>query len=517
MNAKELTKGQMELRLDIVKYLAAEGLQPKVDTDGDVYFVKNGDKYYVIVNENWDSPYLVTFYKAYAYDKVYTEKAIKSCIVEASRYKSVKLFAFSESYSYRIDIVCQKAQVFTNTLNTLIGQINAAESRVEKILKAMPEIDITNSEDIYNKALTYYEEGDADKSFVLFKLLANDGYEPAYGYMGLFYQYGYGVEKDEDLMIDYYNLGIEAGFPICAYRLATYYYEKGKYEEAFANFMKCASNENTLKSDAWYWIGIMQEKGLGTDKDMAKAVASYKKSVKFATDLECDARLALMRLGETVDAKSDFVDASKTMLMGMSVSDMYKTGEEYEYGLNKRYVSLTKAYAYYKAAADHGYLKAFTKMGDIYVSKFYPFNNKSQADKYYSKAFKQYKQRIDSDGDACYMIGYMYQYGNGVAKDLEQAKYYYKAGALKGSADASWQYGLVCKDEMEYTDAYKYFKQAAENGHGKAMFELAKLYEDGLGVTQNRNSAIEWYEKCSKSHYKVRNDALKALKRLKES
>ena len=112
------------------------------------------------------------------------------------------------------------------------------------------------------------------------------------------------------------------------------------------------------------------------------------------------------------------------------------------------------------------------------------------------------------------MISYMYQYGNGVEKDIEQAKFYYKSGALKGSADASWHYGLVCKDDMEYADAYKYFKLAAEKGQGMAMFELAKLYEDGLGVTQSKKSAIEWYEKCSKSQYKARTDALKALKRL---
>ncbi len=58
-------------------------------------------------------------------------------------------------------------------------------------------------------------------------------------------RYGYGVAKDENSMIEYYNLGIEAGYPVCAYRLASYYYLKGKYEQAFANFMKCASRMKT--------------------------------------------------------------------------------------------------------------------------------------------------------------------------------------------------------------------------------------------------------------------------------
>ena len=70
VNAKDLTKGQMELRLNIVKSLAAKRLQPKVDTDGDVFFVKDGSKFYAIVNENWTSPYMVTLYKEYSYDEV---------------------------------------------------------------------------------------------------------------------------------------------------------------------------------------------------------------------------------------------------------------------------------------------------------------------------------------------------------------------------------------------------------------------------------------------------------------
>ena len=65
VNAKNLTKGQMELRLNIVKFLAAEGLQPKVDTDGDVYFVKDGSKFYAIVNENWTSPLIPVLIEEY--------------------------------------------------------------------------------------------------------------------------------------------------------------------------------------------------------------------------------------------------------------------------------------------------------------------------------------------------------------------------------------------------------------------------------------------------------------------
>lgn len=154
------------------------------------------------------------------------------------------------------------------------------------------------------------------------------------------------------------------------------------------------------------------------------------------------------------------------------------------------------------------------KMGEIYVSKYYPFNDKATSDKYYKKAFKIYKQKESSDGEACYALGRMYHNGNGVAVDKEQAKFYYKSGALLGDKNASWRFGLICKDEMEYPEAYKFFLKAAENGQGMAMYELAKLYEEGLGVTMSRERAIEWYTKCVNSNYVARTDARKALKRL---
>ena len=177
-------------------------------------------------------------------------------------------------------------------------------------------------------------------------------------------------------------------------------------------------------------------------------------------------------------------------------------------------MSLTKAYAYFKAAADRGNAEAMGKMGEIYVSEFYPFNDKSKSDKYYSKALKAYKKMVDTDGNACYEIGYMYQNGLGVDKDLGQAKYYYKEGALLGDNNAAWRLGLIYKNEMEYTDAYNFLLKAADGGQGMAMFELAKLFESGLGTSYSKEKAIEWYKRCVESNYRASDDAKEALKRL---
>ena len=100
--AKDLTKEQMAVRLDIVKYLSSEGFQPKIDTDGDVKFVKDNINYYIIINDNWSEPFLLTLCKETPYNKegVVTKENVESCISIIAKYKTVKLYCYNNVYSF---------------------------------------------------------------------------------------------------------------------------------------------------------------------------------------------------------------------------------------------------------------------------------------------------------------------------------------------------------------------------------------------------------------------------------
>ena len=516
--AKDLTKEQMAVRLDIVKHLSSEGFQPKIDTDGDVKFVKDNINYYIIINDNWSEPFLLTLCKETPYNKegVITKENVESCISIIAKYKTVKLYCYDNVYSFRTDIFCENANVFKSSFYRIVQEFDAAQQTLTKTLDSgLGGMDITgNKESVFVKAMEFYRQDNYEKSFPLFKMLVDNNYAKAYGYMGLAYELGEGTNVDNELMVRYYEKAIESGYNWCAYRLGNYFYKKEDYSKAMSNYLKCGTNENGFRSDALYQAGLMYEKGEGVERDITQAILCYRKSVQCATELECDARKALIKLKVIVDNKDDFVDATKTMLMGMSKKEMYETGYEYEQGLGNRFVSLPKAYAYFKAAADKGYTKALVKMGEIYVNKYYPFNDKAKSDKYYKKAFKVYKEVEKRDGEACCELGIMYQYGYGVEADKENAKYYYKSGAMLNDKNASWRFGLMCKDELDYRESFDYFMKAAQAGQGMAMYELAKQYEEGLGTPQNRERAIEWYTKCANSNYSARNDARKALKRL---
>ena len=59
----------------------------------------------------------------------------------------------------------------------------------------------------------------------------------------------------------------------------------------------------------------------------------------------------------------------------------------------------------------------------------------------------------------------LYDYGRGVAQDLAKAREWYEKAAVKDSADA--------------------------------MFNLGVLYDSGRGVAQDFGKAREWYEKAA--------------------
>lgn len=517
VSADDFSKEHLQLRLEIVKFLAKEGYKPeKPDADGDIWFKKDSINYCVIINKNWISPYQVSLYTQYSYDETDTREAVRNCMsFIAQKYKTVKLYASTNRYNFRSDIFCEDVSLFTLTLPSLIQEMHDAIIDFHRTTRSdLADIDLSDYDAVFLKARTLYLLDEDREAFFLFNMLAEAEFSDAYSYVAECYRYGYGVSKDIDKMISYYQKGIDAGEMKCAYYLANYLYDNEDYTNAYNNYLKCGTNEGTYKSLALYKLGYMQETGRGTEQNLTQAITSYKRSVKYSRILECDARKALIRLNEPVENKADFVSANKTMLLGLSTSEMYDRGREYEYGLQNRLVSLPKAFAYYKAAADAGYTKAYSKMGEIYISQYYPFQDKKKSDKYYMKVFKLLKPKEATDGEACYELGRMFEYGYGVDKDLDQAQYYYKSGAMMSDKNACWRFGVMCKEDLDYAEAFKYFKIAAEKGQSSAMYELAQCYENGTGTPTNKKQAIEWYTKCSRTFSEASSDAQKALERL---
>ena len=51
--------------------------------------------------------------------------------------------------------------------------------------------------------------------------------------------------------------------------------------------------------------------------------------------------------------------------------------------------------------------------------------------------------------------------------------------------------------KQNYTEAFKYCKKSAEQGHEEAQFNLGVMYAKGQGVKQDYFKAFEWYQKAA--------------------
>lgn len=75
--------------------------------------------------------------------------------------------------------------------------------------------------------------------------------------------------------------------------------------------------------------------------------------------------------------------------------------------------------------------------------------------------------------------------------DDVKAKAVFLLAAEQGSADAEYYLGLIAK-KTDYLAALSHFKNAARHNHAQAMWEMAVLYENGEGVSQNQFIALDW-------------------------
>ena len=106
-----------------------------------------------------------------------------------------------------------------------------------------------------------------------------------------------------------------------------------------------------------------------------------------------------------------------------------------------------------------------------------------------------------------------YQSGN----YTEAVKWYRKA-ADQGHASAQCNLGLCYEYGIgvtqSYTEAVKWYRKAADQGNMYAQYNLGLCYEYGTGVTQSRTEAVKWYQKAARQG---QSDAQSRLRELGES
>jgi serine/threonine-protein kinase len=227
---------------------------------------------------------------------------------------------------------------------------------------------------------------------------ANRGDPDAQNQLGIKYALGEdGLTRDDVKAVDLYRQAAYQGFAKAEVNLGDmYFYGRGglsqSYLDAQSWYLKAAQQDSPL---AQFRLGVMYEKGLGTNKDVLRAVQYYQSA-----------------------ANEGYAEAEN--LMGI----FYATGTG---GITE---DDKQAVAWYQKAADQGFAKAEKNLGDMY------FFGRG-VDRDYKQAMVWYGKAADQNiADAQYRLGYMYEKGLGVAQSNQDAVTQYKKAARNGSVEA---------------------------------------------------------------------------------
>jgi hypothetical protein len=109
-------------------------------------------------------------------------------------------------------------------------------------------------------------------------------------------------------------------------------------------------------------------------------------------------------------------------------------------------------------------------------------------------AFNQFQLGAIGGDNSCQLnLGYFYDVGIHVTKDLRQAIVWYFKAHREGNPVAASNIATVFRDLGQGARAVRWFLRSVRAGDGNALVELGKMYERGLGVTISPNKACEYY------------------------
>lgn len=126
----------------------------------------------------------------------------------------------------------------------------------------------------------------------------------------------------------------------------------------------------------------------------------------------------------------------------------------------------------------------------------------------YSKAAKLF-QKLSDEGHvgATLILGFMYEDGLGVEKDIRRTIELYQCLADKGNVEAISRLGDIYRLDLngdgvaDIERAIALYQKAADAGDLSAMFSLGIIYSRGDGVPKNEEIAFEWYRKAAEKGY----------------
>jgi uncharacterized protein len=156
-------------------------------------------------------------------------------------------------------------------------------------------------------------------------------------------------------------------------------------------------------------------------------------------------------------------------------------------------------------AAQAGSLEAQMFLGAAYLSGNGLPKDRELAAKYLLQVALQPKVDKDFQGSqalAQYWMAFLYEQGHGVEKSHQNAIKFLQMSAENGNPGAQFDLASLFNDGsggmiVDKAQACRLFEEAANQGHVRAMHNVAFCYQTGTGVAKDLNKAASYYTKAA--------------------
>lgn len=316
--------------------------------------------------------------------------------------------------------------------------------------------------------------------------------------LGVAYEYEkFGVERDINKAVEYYEQGVALDAPDCMVNLGCILETSKEYpndeKRAFELYSKAAEQE---KNYAYNNLGTCYKRGIGTDADKEKALRCYTKAAEMGS-MEAYWNIYMYYMDEICTPR-DFDKAVEWLKRGDEAGNMQCTYQITKHIMHGDGIErdASKYFFYMNKAACGGNPEAFKELGDCYRDGLGTERDGKMAFKWYQKAAEVSVYGLTA-------LAQCYTYAIGTQQDYDKAVELYKKAAEQGDAQAQCDLGICYRSgegvEKDPLKAIEWYLKAAEQGHGGALNNLGIMYQHGIGVEPDPEKAAGYYLKAAEA------------------
>lgn len=148
-------------------------------------------------------------------------------------------------------------------------------------------------------------------------------------------------------------------------------------------------------------------------------------------------------------------------------------------------------------AVEQNHLEAATLLARIYLSAV-PGGPERDADR---AAELLTRSATRGDASAQYLLGLLYQKGDGVGRDMDAAFNWFLAAAEQQHAEAQFTLSelYLTGEQRNLAEGERWLREAAGAGIPEAQLELAMLLDDPVSGMANATEALDWYRRAAEA------------------